>query len=443
MLRDFLRLLVLTWTLMHLSSVQAAPTIVSSVPPNLASGVSPSAPVVFTFSEAMNKSSTEVTFQSFIPPFTIVDQPTTAVWTSGDTVLTCTPSPAFPANAQIIWSASGENPVGDFLEGDTEGIFTTSTGSSSGGSGTNAITTFSVGKVHHYQQTSAGAPTLDPATPYGFSGVTALSSNRTATSVTLTNPTPTVFYNLFHLPPPSAEIFILSTNFTSLSTYDAAFPAGNYSFFVQAATSNQTVMVNLPDPTSMPQPDAPHLTNYPAAQTVNPGQLFVLGWDAFPGATAADYIYVEIGTNYSSPSPMKPGALLGTARTFTIPAGILQPNATYDSTIGFYRPLSATNANFATTAYRATFTDFSLITTDGSAASPPVLTNASWSLGVFSFDVVSTPGQIVTVEYTTNVLSAGPWPTLLTTNSPGTMFHIVSPQAGSNPSLFYRARNGP
>src|SRR5205823_1040286 len=33
----------------------------------------------------------------------------------------------------------------------------------------------------------------------------------------------------------------------------------------------------------MPQPGAPHLTNYPAAQSVNAAQPFVLGWDAFPG----------------------------------------------------------------------------------------------------------------------------------------------------------------
>jgi hypothetical protein len=48
----------------------------------------------------------------------------------------------------------------------------------------------------------------------------------------------------------------------------------------------------------------------------------------------------------------------------------------------------------------------------------------------------------VTVEFT-NVLTAGVWPKLLTTNSPGTRFHVDSPQAASHQSLFYRARNGP
>jgi hypothetical protein len=243
--------------------------------------------------------------------------------------------------------------------------------------------------------------------------------------------------------PLKAELFILYGVDTSLSTYDATFPPGNYSFFVQAASSNQTVVVNLPTTNSLPQPGAPHLTNYLAAQAVDPSQTFVLGWDAFPGGTAADYIFVQIGNNdYRSPDPGLPGALAGTARTFTIPAGTLQPNSTYDSTIGFYRHVGATNASYVTAAYRATFTDFSLITTGGATGGPLVLTNASWSPGVFSFDVLCAIGQTVTVEFT-NVLSAGPWPKLLTTTNNGTGVHIISPQAGSFPSLFYRARNGP
>lgn len=279
--------------------------------------------------------------------------PTTPSWSAGNTVLTCTPVPTFPADKLITWVVSGQDPVGTPLGGIPTGTFTTGTGGGGGGSGTNAITTFSVGKVHHYNQTSTGSPTLDPITPYGFSGVTALSSNRTATSVALTLPTGAVS-NLTHLPPPSAEIFIMSPFDTSLNTYDATFPPGNYSFFVQAST-NQTVVVNLPTTATMPQPGAPHLTNYLAAQAVDPNQSFVLGWDAFPGGTAADYIDVDIGAAYGSPNPGLPGALTGTARTFTIPAGTLQPDSTYLSRVGFFRHVGTTNANYATAAYRATY----------------------------------------------------------------------------------------
>ena len=51
-------LLVLVGLFLSLRQAQAAPTIVSTAPPNTAT-----APVVFTFSEAMNTSATSVRFQ--------------------------------------------------------------------------------------------------------------------------------------------------------------------------------------------------------------------------------------------------------------------------------------------------------------------------------------------------------------------------------------------
>src|SRR5262249_32040862 len=82
-----------------LRMASADPTIVSTVPANLAAGVSPTAAVVFTFSEPMDTANTEALF--LVPPFTTLT--TTAAWSANDTVLTCTPTPAFPANTNIIW----------------------------------------------------------------------------------------------------------------------------------------------------------------------------------------------------------------------------------------------------------------------------------------------------------------------------------------------------
>jgi hypothetical protein len=427
-------MLILALALIGTLRMQAQPSLNSTTPPDGASGVSTTTTIVFTFSEAMD---TNVTAASFldISPFSFFD--TTPSWNAGHTILTCTPISPFPPNKTIYWTLDGESATGDPLDDSYFGSFTTGGSGGSGGSGTNAITTFSVGKVHHYQQTSSGAPTLDPFSPYGFAGATALSSNRTATSVTLTLPTGSVS-NLTHLPPPSAEIFLMSPFTTSLSSYDAIFPSGDYSFFVQATSSNQTVVVNLPTIGNQPQPGAPHVTNYVAAQTVNPNQPFVLGWDAFAGGTSADYIDVDIGTVFNSPEPGFPGALSGTARTFTISAGTLLPNTTYASQVGFFHFVGETNASYAKAAFRATYTEFSLITT-GSASL--ILTNAAFAAGSFAFDILCSTGQTVTVEYKTN-LTSGLWQTLLTTNSPVNRFHIIAPQASTNRLLFFRARNG-
>jgi len=80
-------------------------------------------------------------------------------------------------------------------------------------------------------------------------------------------------------------------------------------------------------------------------------------------------------------------------------------------------------------------------TTVGVGSSPLVLTNAVFGPANFSFDVLCTSGQTVTVEYRTNI-ATGQWQTLLTTNSPGSSFRAVAPQATSNSFLIFRARNG-
>jgi hypothetical protein len=79
--------------------------------------------------------------------------------------------------------------------------------------------------------------------------------------------------------------------------------------------------------------------------------------------------------------------------------------------------------------------------TTASPSNSPVLTNATWSVGAFSFDVLSQVGQALTVEYRSTV-NSNLWQTLLTTNSPGGKVHVTDPQSSTNPRRFYRARTG-
>ena len=323
------------------------------------------------------------------------------------------------------------------MESDPFGSFTTSTGGSSG-SGTNAITRFTLGITHAYDQTSTALPTIDATVPYSFGAITSLASNRTATNVQLTLPTTSISNltrSFFRL-----ENFTLFAFNTNLATFNTTFPSGSYMFNVRAAASNQTVTVNFP--ASLVQPGAPHVSNYAAAQTVDASQPFTLMWDAFPGGTAADFVSVVIGDSFSSTNAGLPGALPGTATSITIPAGRLQAGSNYDSTIGFYRFIGTSNGNsYATLVYRATTTQFTLGTRGGSTTGPLILTNAVHAPSNFSFDVLCSSGQVVTVEYRTN-LAAGQWRTLLSTTSAATHFRAVAPQASTNRALYFRARNG-
>jgi hypothetical protein len=124
-----------------------------------------------------------------------------------------------------------------------------------------------------------------------------------------------------------------------------------------------------------------------------------------------------------------------------IPAGKLAANSNYDCSIGFYHALTTSNASYATIAYVATVTRFTLTTSAGTTSSL-VLTNASWTPANFTFEVSCSPGQIVVVESSTTMLP-GTWSGILTTNASGNRVRITDPRAATNRSLLYRARNGP
>ena len=431
-------LLILVFSMVvGVQTLKAQPTIVSTVPPLLATGISPSAPVVFTFSEPMDPTATTATF---FDGTTFTDLTTTPSWNAQNTVLTCTPVPPFPANKQIIWSVDGSNPTGDFLTGDTGGLFTTGSGGSTGsGSGTNKITTFTVGKVYSYDQSSIGPPVPNGQVPFMFSGLTVLASNRTATLITLTLPNAAVS-NLNQYPF-QHEAYYLSYFSTSSNTLETTFPQGAYTFTVNATASNQSVVVTLP--ANMTQPNAPHITNIVAAQAVDPSKSFKLIWDPFIGGTSSDYIQVVVG-DWTSGDYGAPGALDGTATSVTIPAGVLVANSNYTASVGFERAVWSTNSTYGSGAYRATLTTFNLKTLAGSSAPLPVVSNPGWTGNSFGFDVDTVPGQTLTAVHSSDCsLPLSQWEILLTTNSAGTRVHFSDPSAAGKSAVFYSVRNGP
>jgi hypothetical protein len=414
---------------------QAAPQIKTVAPANVATGVSPAAPVVFTFTEAMNTALTSATFMdgmSFLSA--------TAAWSDGNKVLTCSPSPAWPVGHMVVWMVDGENPSGQALDGDTAGVFTPAAAST--GCDTNApMLSFTVSKGWSYTQTSAATPALSTNYPYCFLACMTLPCPRSATNVTLQLPTgPVQSMVLSSIP---GHLTLQDCSYANPSLFEAAYPPGNYTFTVQAASSNQPVTVNLPS--NLAQPSAPpHLTNYLAAQSINPAQPFVLGWEPFPGGTAQDCIYVEIyGGAFQTPAVGMAGALNGTATSVTIPGGTLQPNSQYSGCVTFYHYQMYTNgSSHVSLVYRASTTEFSLHTGAGSAYCPAI-TNAGWAAaGTFKFEVACPIGQALVAEWRTN-LQAGQWQTLCSTNSPVTRVRFTDPAAAANARLFYRVRTGP
>ncbi len=415
---------------------QAQVTITSVNPANGATGVSPNTQVVFTFSAPMYTAATMALFSNSTTMFI-----TTASWNANGTVLTCTPMSGFTAGSTIQWSVLGLSASFQPLTGATDGSFSTASGSTS--IGTNSFTSFQLLRATEYEQTSAGAPALTTNYPFSFLASANLISNRNATSVTLTLPGGAVS-NLDQVIQNNDYWLFYGTN--NLTSIEGTFPAGDYTFFVQGTASNQTVTVNFPNNSTMPQPNAPHISNYGAAQAVNPAQDFTLAWDVFQGGTASDYTYVEIypetgGTVFKTPDYLAPGALTGTSTSVLIPAGTLQANSVYSARVAFYRFASNTNASYATWAGRASATTLKLATTSGASGGTLLLTNIVAGPSAFSFDVRCSASQTFTIFSTTD-LSSGVWQSRLTTNPVGTTVHFSDLGASTNAVLFYRAKNG-
>jgi len=414
----------------------SAQTTVSSDPANLATGVSPSAAVVFTFSGPMSTATVNVSFYTVSPPGFY---PVSSSWNNANDVLTCTPSSPFPGNTSISWVVSGMDANNMQVIG--QGSFTTGTNSGGGiiGYGTNQISSFFLGKLYVYGQGSSGPPVPMATAPFIFNGTATLASNRTATSITLTLPNAAVSNFTQNLA--AKENYYLTYFNTSSNTVETNFPSGDYTFTVNAAASNQTVVVTFP--ASMVQPDAPYITNLAAAQTVDVSKPFTLWWKPLAGGSSSDFILVTVGNWMSRPYGAT-NALNGTSTSVTIPAATLQANSNYTAGVGFEHAIWSTNSSYATGAYRATVTSFTVHTMAGSNAPPPVLGNPGWTGNAFSFDVDTVPSQTVTVVYSTDCsLPRSQWQKLITTNSPGSKVRISHPNALLMPILYYSVRNGP
>ncbi|HLH55898.1 MAG TPA: Ig-like domain-containing protein [Verrucomicrobiae bacterium] len=433
-------------TALLFSAVQGlAQTTVTPNPADGATGVSRSAAVVFTFSGPMNSSSTSAFFQS--PPSTFY--PVTSTWSAGNTVLTCTPMSAFPASTTVDWTVAGLDAGMSFVT--ATGSFTTGTsggGGGGGGTGTNATTGFVVSKIYNNVQTNASAPVPMGGFlgAYSFTASTVLASNRSATSVTMTLPNGSTTQNLTQNPVAHEDYFFFDVSNSTPTSFEAAYPQGNYVFNVTGTPSNLQATLNLP--TSMAQPNAPHFTQFSLLQAVDPSKPFTVKWDPFTNGTAADAITLDITdgggkTVFATPGPGTNGFLNGTALSEVVPAGTLAVNSSNTAQLIFYRWVSTSNANYVTFGYRATSTQIPLQTVSGgTSATNPVVTHPVWEAKGLGFDVATTPNQPLKVRFTTDLtLPVSQWQIVLTTNSPGANFHMTVPiQPGAG---FFRLQNGP
>ncbi|MSU61750.1 MAG: hypothetical protein EXS31_05030 [Pedosphaera sp.] len=193
------------------------------------------------------------------------------------------------------------------------------------------VKSYGVARIASFAQNSTGAPTADPAAPYtGFFGVNPDDFSAINT-ITVTTPSGATF------PLPEVTDYQLSQNFGDQAQLNNAFGPGVYTFnFDTSNDGTKAVKLNL---LATAFGSAPQLSNFTALQTAS-ADGFTIQWSPFNGGTADDLIELFVLDSsgneiFNSGGLWDFGALNGTATSYNVESGFLDPGQTYDAILRF------------------------------------------------------------------------------------------------------------
>lgn len=251
-----------------------------------------------------------------------------------------------------------------------------------------------IGKQAKYDQFGSTSPTLS-SNPYRFGVIIAGFTPTSGGAYTIGSSTLTgASAGSYTLSAPTSStiqsegngilgISYNSTKYSTLSSFDAAFPNVNYTLRVNTADNvNPSFTFSLSSDSDYP--GAPNVTNLASLQSVNANSLTTIDWTGFTNGSISDFISFGIAnqagqTVYQSPFVGQSGALDGTTTSDTIAAGILQPGQVYDANITFVHIVgtdSTTYSGAEAAAFYSSSTNFTITTTPEPAAYASLLLGA-------------------------------------------------------------------
>jgi len=229
----------------------------------------------------------------------------------------------------------------------------------------------SLAKGLYYDQTVGGPPVIRQHRSHLFNAQVMQVSNVYGAS--LIKPVP---YHLQPLGPRGP--FTWWDGAPDQTGLDSRYPNGDYTFDIEPGPPGHGYFTNTLVAGSFPNP--PTVANLGAAQMVDAASEFILTWNAFDGASAADFISCQVqtvGSNvFSTPWPGIPGALPGTATSMVLPAGIFRPGHAYVGRLGFFKTQQiVTNVQWGVSggSFLFTQTDFWLKTQGEGDNTPPMI----------------------------------------------------------------------
>lgn len=413
---------------------------VTSQPANGATDVPLTASVVFTFSEPMETGFEFVTGDptSFIKGnvhFTGADGANlSATWDESATVLTVDYAGNLPGGQLITWTI---NPVGmltpPLISEDADLVPTTSGSFTTAGENCDpdglpdewgSVVLF---KGVTYLQTSTATPVLKTdEKPALFVSVES-PANNDVSAATFTKPGSGTAIPLTSFPfsPPT---YFYTEEFDSPLLLEAAYPSGSYGFNLTRAQPPSPTVFSMVQSAGKTYPPIPQVSNFTAAQAINPAQNFTLNFNALTGASGSDFIGLDIADSQgnpilSAPDLCIPLVLPNTATSFVIPANTLTSGQTYSVRLTFARTFyDSTTAppDFASFGALQRQTVLNIATTGG-GGTPPQLSVVGFPSGFFQFDVTGLqPATNYRIQHSSTLLPDS-WQLLQTLNSSTTM----------------------
>ena len=159
--------------------------------------------------------------------------------------------------------------------------------------------------------------------------------------------------------------FFVEENFGTEGERDIAYPEGNYT--LKVVSNAQEIELSPIAQSGATTPVIPGVTNWDAAQAIDPNLDFNLSWNAF--SNAGDEAFIEISIwNVGDQNNELEFELASDAQGLLLSSNFLQPNSTYQGEIIFINPaiFPQTIDGILVNSYYEVFTNFTLQTTDGS-----------------------------------------------------------------------------
>ncbi|MBE7503572.1 MAG: hypothetical protein HS113_25440 [Verrucomicrobiales bacterium] len=204
----------------------------------------------------------------------------------------------------------------------------------------------------------------------------------------------------------SSGVFSFYDGASSASALNSRYGAGTYRFTLSSVlTGNSNFDLPL---AADDYPPAPKITNFDAAQAVDPTQPFLLRWVGFPGEDRV--IWLEIWDEQTLETVLTEGPLDGDQTSFVIPPETLEPGISYFAQLSFsrYTHVATSTVPQAFAGFEA-YNTFPLRTrSEGSPLSPSTLTD--WRRledGDLTITVECTVGRPLILEGAAAV--DGPW----------------------------------